>query len=266
VSSWFSKVFDKKKAEEAAATALGGASEKVTTAAPAPASAALYKERKVLHAPVLRGQQEEHSGERIRIKAQIDPSGERIVFMVDRPLLQGYSCWCGSRAEAQQRSPLALAIFDSGGIESVLIHEMNMTVTRDGTGYEAGEDVARRIGTIVRAHLEAGEPVVAPEWMEQMPPEDSIRMGIQRVIDDEINPGIAAHSGNLSLIDVKGNTAYIKMGGGCQGCAASSITLRQGVEQAFRSKVPQLGALLDETDHAAGTNPFFTTLPAGMGG
>jgi Fe-S cluster biogenesis protein NfuA len=56
------------------------------------------------------------------------------------------------------------------------------------------------------------------------------------------------------------------MGGGCQGCAASSITLRQGVEQSFRAAVPHLGALLDETDHTAGANPFFTELPVGMGG
>lgn len=266
MSTWFSKVFDKKKADEAAAVALEEASENITTAAPAPTAAPLYKERKVVHAPLIQSEAQEHHGEGIRIKAQLDPSGERIVLMVDRPLLQGYSCWCGNRAEAAERSPLALAIFDSGGIESVLIHEMNATVTRDGTGYESGEDVARRLGKVLRAHLESGAPVVTAAWLEDMPPEDSIREGIQRVIDEEINPGIAAHSGNIDLVSVKGNTAYIKMGGGCQGCAASSITLRQGVEQAFRAKVPQLGALLDETDHTAGTNPFFTSLPMGMGG
>jgi Fe-S cluster biogenesis protein NfuA len=55
------------------------------------------------------------------------------------------------------------------------------------------------------------------------------------------------------------------MGGGCQGCAASSITLRSGVEGMFREVMPHLGALLDETDHEAGSNPFFKELPAGMG-
>ena len=54
------------------------------------------------------------------------------------------------------------------------------------------------------------------------------------------------------------------MGGGCQGCAASSVTLRQGVHAAFRKASPYLGSILDETDHSAGKNPFFNQLPPGM--
>jgi Fe-S cluster biogenesis protein NfuA len=267
MSSWFAKVFDKKKQDDSTAAAVAEeAPVQAAEAAPEAAAPPVYKERKVINAPIIHNEPPAPEGDGIRIKAQLDPSGEKIVLMVDRPLLQGYSCWCGNRAEAQERSPLALAIFDSGGIESVLIHEMNATVTRDGTGYDSGEDVARRLGKVVRAHLESGAPAVSAGWMENMPPEDSIRDGIQRVIDEEINPGIAAHSGNITLTQVKGNTVYIKMGGGCQGCAASSITLRQGVEGAFRAKVPQMGALLDDTDHSAGANPFFTSLPMGMGG
>ena len=88
---------------------------------------------------------------------------------------------------------------------------------------------------------------------------------LQRVIDEEINPGIASHSGVITLNRVNGNTIYITMGGGCQGCAASSVTLRSGVEGSFRKEVPQLGAVLDETDHQSGVNPFFREMPAGMG-
>jgi Fe-S cluster biogenesis protein NfuA len=97
-----------------------------------------------------------------------------------------------------------------------------------------------------------------------MPSEEEIRDALQGVIDREINPGIASHSGVIKLNRVVGNTAYITMGGGCQGCAASKITLRSGVERSFRQAVPALGALLDETDHAAGVNPFFQELPSGM--
>ena len=56
----------------------------------------------------------------------------------------------------------------------------------------------------------------------------------------------------------------IQMMGGCQGCAASDVTLRQGIYEAFRSAVPQIGAILDNTDHSAGKNPFYTQMPAGM--
>jgi len=185
--------------------------------------------------------------------------------MVDRPVLEGYSFWCASPAEAAKWSPLALALFDSGGVANVLIHENNITVTHDDSGQESDDARARRLGQLVRSHLESGSPTVAGDYLASMPSEAQVREALQDAIDDEINPGIAAHSGEITLVAVKGNTAYIKMGGGCQGCAASSVTLRQGVEQSFRSAVPQLGALLDETDHAAGRNPFFTDLPAGLG-
>jgi Fe-S cluster biogenesis protein NfuA len=97
-----------------------------------------------------------------------------------------------------------------------------------------------------------------------MPEEEIIRRKIQTVLDLEVNPGIAAHSGIVSLERVEGNTVYITMGGGCQGCAASTITLRHGIHTAFRRAVPEIGAIYDETDHAAGVNPYFTKLPAGM--
>jgi len=264
MSSWFSKVFDKKKEEEATAAAGGTVTfehpASVATDKPAP------RQRRVVNAPLLQAAPEPASGAGIRIKAQIDPSGEKIVLMLDRPVLAGYSCWCGSREEAREQSPLAAAIFAGGGVESVLLHDMNITVTRDGTGHTPGEAFARQLGQVVRAHFDSGSAAVLDSFLDGMPSEAEIRNGLQNVIDDLINPGIAAHSGQIILNRVTGNTAYITMGGGCQGCAASSITLRSGVEKSFRDAVPRLGALLDETDHSAGANPFFTQLPVGMGG
>lgn len=273
MSSWFAKVFDKKKEEQQSAQSSSAGAGHASTApsasmppAPRLAPPEPPKQRKVVQAPVLAAAPAPAPTDKVRIKAQIDPSGDRILLMVDRPLLAGYSCWCANRGEAVEKSPLALTLFDLGGVLSLLIHEGNLTITRDGTGHETGEDFARRIGAALRSHLESGAPVIADSYLEGMPSEEEIRAGLQAVIDEEINPGIAAHSGHITLTRVKGNTAYIIMGGGCQGCAASSITLRSGVEQSFRAAVPRLGALLDETDHAAGSNPFFTQLPAGMGG
>lgn len=266
MSSWFAKVFDKKKEEQAPPVAVAASATGTATPTPRPAPPEPPRQRKVVQAPVLAAEAAPAPSQKVRIKAQIDPSGERLILMVDRPLLSGYSCWCANRAEAAEKSPLALALFDLGGLATVLIHEGNLTVSRDGTGHEKGDDFARRLGATLRAHLESGAPVVSPAYLEGMPSEDEIRAGLQTVIDEEINPGIAAHSGHITLTRVNGNTAYITMGGGCQGCAASSITLRSGVEQSFRAAVPRLGALLDETDHAAGSNPFFTQLPVGMGG
>jgi Fe/S biogenesis protein NfuA len=65
------------------------------------------------------------------------------------------------------------------------------------------------------------------------------------------------HGGFVELIDVKNNSIYIRMGGGCQGCGAADVTLKQGIEKSIRELIPQVGEILDTTDHAAGRNPYY---------
>ena len=80
---------------------------------------------------------------------------------------------------------------------------------------------------------------------------------VQEVIDSEINPAVAAHGGSVTLLDVKGDIAYIALGGGCQGCGMADVTLKQGIEVSIKEAVPEITQILDTTDHAAGTNPFY---------
>jgi Fe/S biogenesis protein NfuA len=80
---------------------------------------------------------------------------------------------------------------------------------------------------------------------------------VQRVIDEKINPQIAAHGGVVTLLDVKDDTAYVSMGGGCQGCGMADVTLKQGIETTILESVPEIRRVLDTTDHAAGTNPYY---------
>lgn len=87
--------------------------------------------------------------------------------------------------------------------------------------------------------------------------QDPIARRVQEVIDRQINPGVGTHGGMVSLVDVKDGTAYMRFGGGCQGCAAVDVTLKQGVEQAVRAAVPEISAIVDVTDHQAGTNPYY---------
>lgn len=219
-------------------------------------------QRKVIEPPVIL-EEEEMSGwsEEVRIKARPEDA-TTCTFLVDRPVFEGYSAWFPNPGLVEGQSPLADRIFAIGGIRSVLIHDMTVTVTRETPG--AWEDLAKEIGTAIREQLKSGEPGMAESFVEGLPPEDEIRNRIQNVIDFEVNPGIAAHSGVITLEKVKGNTVYITMGGGCQGCAASTITLKMGIHDAFRRAVPQVGAILDETDHASGENPFFKELPPEM--
>jgi len=87
---------------------------------------------------------------------------------------------------------------------------------------------------------------------------------IQEVIDTQINPGVASHGGFVTLLDVKEDTAYIALGGGCQGCGMANVTLKQGIEVLIKQAVPEITQVVDTTDHAGGTNPFYQPSKGGQ--
>ena len=120
-----------------------------------------------------------------------------------------------------------------------------------------GNPLAVEVGAVVRNALEGGSPLIAEKIIADLPAEEDVRKGIQENIDAEVNPGVAGHGGHITLQSVKGNTITIQMGGGCQGCSAADLTLKQGIHTSFRKAVPMVGAILDETDHSAGVNPYF---------
>jgi Fe/S biogenesis protein NfuA len=87
--------------------------------------------------------------------------------------------------------------------------------------------------------------------------QDPVARAVQEVLDRQINPGVGTHGGMVTLVDVKDGTAFMRFGGGCQGCAAVDVTLKQGVETAIRNAVPSVQAIVDVTDHQAGENPYY---------
>ena len=81
---------------------------------------------------------------------------------------------------------------------------------------------------------------------------------VQELIDSTINPAVAGHGGFVQLMEVKDNKVYIQMGGGCQGCGATDVTLKAGIERLIKEELPEIEEVLDSTDHASGTNPYYT--------
>jgi Fe/S biogenesis protein NfuA len=86
---------------------------------------------------------------------------------------------------------------------------------------------------------------------------DPLALRVQELIDERINPGVAAHGGNVELLDIKDNTVYVRLGGGCQGCGMVDVTLRQGIEALIREEIPEIQQVVDTTDHASGQNPYY---------
>jgi Fe/S biogenesis protein NfuA len=80
---------------------------------------------------------------------------------------------------------------------------------------------------------------------------------IQQLIDEQINPAVAGHGGHIDLLDVENDAIYIHMGGGCQGCGMANVTLKHGIEGMIQEHFPEITRIIDTTDHAAGTNPYY---------
>ena len=80
---------------------------------------------------------------------------------------------------------------------------------------------------------------------------------IQALIDDRINPSVAAHGGHIDLLDVTDDSIFVHMGGGCQGCGMASVTLKHGIEAMVKESFPEIQNIVDTTDHASGTNPYY---------
>lgn len=92
---------------------------------------------------------------------------------------------------------------------------------------------------------------------------DPLALAVQKVFDEEINPQVASHGGWVSLLEVKGDVAFIQLGGGCQGCGMADVTLKQGIEVAIKERVPQIREIVDTTDHAGGNNPYYKPSKSG---
>jgi len=87
--------------------------------------------------------------------------------------------------------------------------------------------------------------------------DDEVSQRVQKVLDEKINPGVAGHGGWVELLGRKEDTVYLKLGGGCQGCGMVDVTLKQGIEVMLKEDIPEIHHVVDQTDHAGGSNPYY---------
>ncbi len=115
-------------------------------------------------------------------------------------------------------------------------------------------------GNLIQGGLVMNNPNSPSPAVGTRPPADlsgDVAQRVMQVLDQQINPSIAAHGGQADLVAVEDGTAYLRLSGGCQGCGMASVTLSQGIEVALREGVPEVQRVVDVTDHAAGSNPYF---------
>lgn len=175
-------------------------------------------------------------------------------FTVDRPVYPESSFYFGKKEKAEG-SDLASRLFAIEGVTAVLISHDEVTVNKGA--HDPWQAVGPKIGAAIREHIASGEPAVSDATRSSIPSAEEIRARVEEILESEINPSVASHGGVVHLLDVRENNLFIQMGGGCQGCGQAKVTLKYGVEAAIRQAIPEVGAILDVTDHAAGRNPYY---------
>jgi len=106
----------------------------------------------------------------------------------------------------------------------------------------------------------------APGIKGSEPPEDApVEQRIEWFLESEINPSLAAHGGRVALVEITQEMEVVlQFGGGCHGCGMVDVTLKQGIEQTLRKKIPEITAVIDSTDHSSGKNPYYAAGASGQ--
>jgi Fe/S biogenesis protein NfuA len=101
--------------------------------------------------------------------------------------------------------------------------------------------------------------IKAPGIKGSEPPAGSaLEERVNWLLETEVNPALASHGGRVKLVEITGkNEVVLQFGGGCHGCGMADVTLKQGIEQTLTSRIPEITAVLDATDHRSGKNPFY---------
>src|SRR5438270_401375 len=122
------------------------------------------------------------------------------------------------------------------------------------------QTVGKAVGEAIRAALAGAGPAVVPKPAAAATPgtdDDALYERVADLFESQVNPMVARHGGRVELIDVQDAVVMVRMAGGCQGCGMADVTLRQGIEAMLQQHVPDVKGVVDITDHAAGSNPYF---------
>ncbi len=150
--------------------------------------------------------------------------------------------------------PIAAAVFTVPGITEIDVNGAVLTVTKksETSWMELEEQLAYAF------EMNAYSTAPPASHADQALNDDELFEKVAEFFTSEINPTVAAHGGKVELIDIENSMVIVRMMGGCQGCGMANVTLRQGIEAGLRKSWPVLKGIVDITDHASGTDPYFT--------
>ena len=189
----------------------------------------------------------------IRIRGEPTADPQKCRFVLEAEVLSRSPVSFDKESDTS-KAPLAERLLALPYIAGVSISGSAVTLTGDNV--ESWPAIGKEIGGVIREQIKTGEPAVEEEVMDIG--DADLFTQVNLLIKNDVNPSIASHGGVITLHSVNDGKAFVTMGGGCQGCSASSITLKQGVESYIVAKVDGVNEIVDMTDHSEGENPYYT--------
>lgn len=211
----------------------------------------------------------------IEIKGIVSKSSDVFFFTASVPILENQKTECRSKQEAQGAT-LFEAILDLPWVAEVAAEGRALVVRKkDATG--TWNQLAPQVASILRRFYQEGIPFFTDQFLktnkDKIKSERSHRpvpyqineanvnspLGkrVQKILDEKVSSGLAAHGGYTSLVDLTEGKVYLYFGGGCQGCSQASVTVKEGIEKLLLKELPEISEVVDVTDHAAGANPYY---------
>ncbi|HVB00548.1 MAG TPA: NifU family protein [Acidimicrobiales bacterium] len=182
-----------------------------------------------------------------------------------------------ARASEEHAGSLALFVEVNGERDGAYTYDMWFAAISDASAQDAVVEVGdlsvvvitQSISSIRGATLDVGADGLVmlnpnrPSLQSTFRPppvsdlSSSIEIAVLQILEQEINPQIAAHGGHVDLVAVEEGTAFLRLSGGCQGCGMAAVTLSQGISVAIREAFPEIVEIVDVTAHEDGANPYF---------
>jgi cystathionine gamma-synthase len=159
-----------------------------------------------------------------------------------------------------ERGMLPAVIARGGTLRVVSVEEGVVTLEASGSP-GAVVPLVERVEALLRSTFKEITGVRIPGMQtrgQQVDQPGELADRVRQVLDEDIGPAIATHHGRIVLEGLDAGRVRLRLEGGCQGCSLAAVTVRQGIEPLLRTRFPEIVGVTDVTDHAAGTEPFFS--------
>jgi Fe-S cluster biogenesis protein NfuA len=159
-----------------------------------------------------------------------------------------------SNSQQSVNSPIAKKLFGFPWTEAIKVSPMSLELTKkDWVDWDI---LLEPLQGLLEEHFASTTVLEKSPVLKTSTLDTDEASAIKNFIEQNINPSLAAHGGWIELKSFDSQTAYLHMGGGCQGCASSQATMVDGVETALKSQFPFVQRVVDVTDHSLGENPY----------